>query len=118
MVNSSATPFFPGPYPENLYLTVHGVSQNSSDYNVSLSILNQGPSLERLDKITLGGKSASTDVNGTVIIDPSQMSYGLKSGDTLQVNLMTPTANYEPNATAAITVYTSQAMYYVETNMP
>ena len=46
------------------------------------------------------------------------MSYGLKIGDTLQVNLIAPIANYTPNATVPIVVYTPQAMYYQETILP
>ena len=64
------------------------------------------------------GTSASTYINGTEIIDPSQMSYGFKSGDTLQVNLMAPIANYTTNETVGITVYTPQAMYYQEVLVP
>ncbi len=118
MAFSGATPA-PGPViQESLNLQVQGVSQNSSYFNVSLSILNQGPSLERLTKIQMHGTSVVTFINGTEIIDPSKMSYGLKSGDTIQVNLMTPIANYTPNATVGITVYTPQAQYYEETNLP
>lgn len=115
---SSATPFCPWPGPENLYLKVQDVSQNNSYFNVSLLIVNQGPSLEKLDKIQMHGTSALTYINGTEIIDPSHISYNFESNDKLQVNLMTPVANYTPNATVGITVYTPQAMYYIETNLP
>lgn len=114
----SATPS-PGPVQqENLNLQVQGVSQNGSYFNVSLSILNQGYSSERLKEVQMHGTSALTFINGTEIIDPRQMSYGFKSGDTLQLNLITPIANYTPNETVGIVVCTPQAMYYQETSMP
>ena len=118
MAVSSATPS-PGPVQqESLNLQVQGVSQNSCYFNASLSILNQGSRLERLTKIQMHGTSVVTFINGTEIVDPSQMSYSFKTGDTLQVNLITPIANYTPNSTVGIIVYTPQAMYYVETNLP
>jgi len=118
MAFSSATTM-PGPVmQESLYPQVQGVSQNSGYCNVSLSILNTSPSSVTLDKIQMHGTSVATFINGTEIIDPSQMSYGLKSGDPLQVNLIAPIANYTPNATVAIVVYTPQAMYYVEAMLP
>jgi hypothetical protein len=116
-VVSSATPST-GLGEENLYLKVQGVSQNGSYFNVALSILNCGPNLEKADKIQIHETSALTYINGTEIIDPNQMNCYVKSGDTLQVNLMTPIANYTPNATVGITVYTPKAMYYIETNLP
>lgn len=115
---SSATPM-PGPVcQENLNLQVQGVSENGSYFNVAFSIVNQGSSLEKVDKIQIHETSALTYINGTEIIDPSHMSYDFKSSDTLQVNLMTPISNYAPNTTVAIVVYTPQAMYYIETNLP
>ena len=118
MAFSGATPA-PGPViQESLNLQVQGVSQNSSYCNVALSILNTSPSSVRLTKIQMHGTSVVTFINGTEIIDPRQMSFGLKSGDTLQVNLIAPIANYTPNATVGITVYTPQAQYYEETNLP
>jgi len=118
MAFSSATPM-PGPVcQENLYLKVPDVSQNGSNFKVSLLIVNQGHSLEKVDKIQLHDTSALTYINGSEIIDPSQMSYTFKSNDTLQINLITPIANYTPNATVGITVYTPQAMYYQEINLP
>jgi len=60
------------------------------------------------------GTSVLTYINGTEIIDPSQMSYDLNVSSTAQVNLMVPIANCTPNAT--ITVYTPEAMYYQETS--
>jgi len=98
------------PLPESLDLQVQAVSENSSYSNVSLSILNCGSTSVRLDKIQLEGTSVLTYINGTEIIDPSQMSYNLKIGGTVQVNLIVPIADYSPNAT--ITVYTPEAMYY------
>ncbi len=118
MAISGATPA-PGPViQESLNLQVQGISQNSGYFNVSLLIVNQGSSLQKLDKIQMHGTSVVTFINGTEIIDPNQMSYGFKSADTLQVNLITPIANYTPNETVAITVYTQQASYYQEINLP
>lgn len=103
---------------ENLYLKVQGVSQNGSYFNVALSILNCGSNLEKLDKIQIHGTSALTSINGTEIIDPNHMNYYVKNGDTLQVNLMTLIANYAPNATVSVIVYTPHVTYYIETNLP
>ena len=57
------------------------------------------------------GTSVLTYINGTEIIDPSQMSYDLKFNSTAQVNLIVPNANYSPNA--SIAVYTPEAMYCI-----
>jgi hypothetical protein len=100
------------PLPESLALHVQGVSDNSSYCIVSLSIRNSGATAVRLDKIQMEGTSVLANVNGTEIIDPNQMSYNLKIGGTVQVNLIVPIANYSPNAT--ITVYTQGAMYYYQ----
>jgi hypothetical protein len=98
------------PLPESLSLNVQAVSQNSSYSNVSLLIINCGATSLSLYKIQVAGTSVLTYINGTEIIDPSQMSYNLEIGGTMQVNLIVPIANYSPNAT--ITVYTPEAMYY------
>jgi hypothetical protein len=103
---------------ESLTLNVQGVSENNGYCNVSLSIHNTSRSSVTLDKIQMHGASVVTFINGTEIIDPSQMSYGLKSDDTLQVNLIAPIANYTPNATVPVAVYTPQAMYYAEAILP
>ena len=100
--------------PESLALQVQGVSENSIYSNVSFSILNTGASSVRLDKIQIEGTSVLTYINGTEIIDPSQMSYDLNVSSTAQVNLIVPIANCTPNAT--ITVYTPEAMYSQETS--
>ena len=83
-----------------------------------MSILNCGSNLEKLDKIQIHGTSALTSINGTEIIDPNHMNYYVKNGDTLQVNLMTLIANYAPNATVSVIVYTPHVTYYIETNLP
>jgi len=101
--------------PESLALQVQGVSENSSYSNVSLSIINSGATLVTLDKIQLDGTSVLTYINGTEIIDPSQMSYDLKLSSTAQVNLIIPIANYAPNAT--IRVYTPDAMCYQDASV-
>lgn len=98
--------------PEALSLKVQTVSENSSYCNVALSIVNCSPSSTTLDKIQMEGTSALTFINGTEIINPSQMTYNLRSGGTVQVNLIIPNANYASNA--SITVYTPDAMYYTE----
>lgn len=98
--------------PEGLSLEVQGVLENSSYCTVSLSIINVSPNSESLTKIQMKGASVLTFINGTEIVDSSQMSYGFKSGDTLQVKLIVPIANYTSNAT--IIVYTPDAMYYTE----
>ena len=104
--------------PESLYLKVPDVSQNGGYFNVALSIVNQGGRLEKVDEIQLHGTSALTYINGTEIVDPSHMSYNFKSNDIIQINLITPIANYTANETVSITVYTQQAMYYQEVNLP
>lgn len=100
------------PLSESLSLKVQGVSENSSYCNVSLSIINCSPSSVELDKIQMEGTSVLTYINGTEIIDPSQMSYNLIVSGTVQVNLIVPISSYTPNA--SITVYTAEAMYYQE----
>ena len=101
-----------GAIVESLSLKVQGVSENSSYCNVSLSIINCSPSSVELDKIQMEGTSVLTYINGTEIIDPSQMSYNLIVSGTVQVNLIVPISSYTPNA--SITVYTAEAMYYQE----
>ncbi len=61
------------------------------------------------------GTSVLTYINGTEIIDPSQMSYDLNVSSTAQVNLIVPIANYTPNAT--ITVYTPEGTYFQDASV-
>lgn len=96
--------------PESLSLNVQGVTENNGYCNVSLSIINCGATLVRLDKIQMEGTSVLTYINGAEIINPSQMSYDLNINTTVQVNLIVPMSIYAPNA--SIIVYTPEAMYY------
>jgi hypothetical protein len=107
------------PLPEALFLKVQGVSENDGYCNVSLSIINSGlspvtcePSAVTLDKILMEGTSVLTYINGTEIINPSQMRYTLNVNSTAQVNLIAPILNY--SSTAGIEVDTPEGMYYIE----
>ena len=56
-----------------------------------------------------------TYINGTEIIDPSQMSYNLNVNNTAQVNLIAPIGNY--SSSARIEVYTPEGTYYLEASV-
>ena len=101
-------------------LQFEGTTKNNGYYSVAANI-SHVIEPTTINRITISSLENTNDVtlhlNGTVA-NPQSLNYQLHVGDFLQMRFTVPTSEYPANQTAAIVVSTTQAMYYIEAELP
>lgn len=94
---------------DSVFPKLQGVTKSNGFYNISLAFINVTYA-ERLDNILVNPYSseAVTDLtaylNGMALDTGAPISYNLESGDSLQVNLTLPCAEFASGSTLALCV--------------
>jgi hypothetical protein len=94
---------------DSVFPKVQGVTKSSGLYNISLAFINVTYA-ERLDNILVNPNSSETVtglvayLNGTALDEGAPITRQLKSGDSMQINLTLPCAEFASGETLTLCV--------------